>query len=351
MRINYDNIIFKLQENSEGGISLYWREMISRLREKADDLRFFSGRGENIFEPKNISAKKESVVSSKILRYLPFQRILPTGSIFHSSYYRISLQPSIKNVVTVHDFVYERFRKGPAKWVHQLQKSFAIKNADAIICISENTKKDLLGYYPKLDLGKISVIYHGVSESYFPTGKMLEKKFGDLGKYVLFVGGRSVYKNFDIAVEAIVELEEYNFVFAGGGELSRKEEKLLDSKLRGRYFHFPSVGEEDLNALYNNAFCFLYPSAYEGFGMSVLEAMRAGCPVVSSKSSSIPEVAGDAGILVSEISAESFTEAIRKLEVADLREKLIQRGLEQSKKFSWNKCFRETYSIYEKLGS
>ena len=123
------------------------------------------------------------------------------------------------------------------------------------------------------------------------------------------------------------------------------ETKLLQKD----YFHYQGISAEDLNILYNNAFCLLYPSSYEGFGIPVLEAMRAGCPVVSTNLSSIPEVAGDAGLLVNNIKVEEFVKEIEKLEDNEFRDKIIAKGLEQSKKFSWDRCFEETFEFYKEV--
>jgi len=351
MRLVYDNIIFKLQENRPAGISAYWRQLIDRLVKSDVELRLFGEPTKNIFDAKEWSQEHESSINYKIRRYLPFLDRLPDGSIFHSSYYRVSLQKNIKNVVTVHDFTHEYYRSGMAKMVHHWQKGFAIKNADAIICISENTKKDLIKFFPKTDPNKLHVIYHGVSDSYFPAYQDAPDKFKDLGKYVLFVGGRGGYKNFDKVVSALSATSGYRLVIAGGGQLSDEEKNKLDLDLGDRYSIFPIVDEADLNFLYGGAFAFVYPSAYEGFGMPILEAMRAGCPVIASNNSSIPEVAGDAATLLEKPAPELINSALKKLENKNFRGDLIRRGLEQSQNFSWDKCFRQTNSLYMELSS
>ncbi len=351
MQINYDNIIYSLQK--AGGISIYWTELIKRIVKK-DNVSFYESQNSNIFRKEIvIVTKEESGINFNILRYLPFIKKLPSKSIFHSSYYRVALQKDVVNITTVHDFTYEYFRSGLAKYIHVWQKGFAIKKSDGIICVSENTKKDLIKFYPMIDESKIKVIYNGVGDEFINLEnpkEYLTDEFERLKdkKYILYIGDRSSYKNFDIAVEVLKKLNDYSLVVVGGKDFSTTElENMVD--IKDRVYHFRGIGGDKLNTLYNNAFCLLYPSSYEGFGIPISEAMKAGCPVVSTNISSIPEVAGDSGLLVDEIKVDSFKNEIKKLENNEFRSELINKGLEQSKKFSWDKCFDDTYSFYQEV--
>jgi len=350
MKLIYDNIIFSLQ--NAGGISKYWSELIKRLIKKDDIIvTFYESANKNIFR-KNlaINFKKESCLNVKTLRYLPFTMKLPANSVFHSSYYRFSLQKNVVNITTVHDFTYEYFRSGIPKYVHKLQKWFAIKNSDGIICVSENTKKDLMKFYPNIEESKIKVIYNGVGNEFRHLNNsknFLIDKFEVLKnkKYILYVGDRSNYKNFHLAVDVATELKDY-FLVVVGKRFDAKEKVILKN-IENRIFLFEGISGEELNILYNNAFCFLYPSTYEGFGIPIIEAMRAGCPVISTNRSSIPEIAGDSAILVKNIELHDFINAIKILEDEKERKKIISKGFEQALKFNWDKCFEETYIFYK----
>ncbi|THJ46278.1 glycosyltransferase family 4 protein [Aeromonas veronii] len=264
--------------------------------------------------------------------------------VFHSSYYRLpDKRKKLKVVTTVHDFTYEKFLTGPAKWVHSWQKNKAIRNSDLVICVSYNTAKDLQQYCP-VDPSKIRVIYNGVSDSYHPIDALSNE---ESQQAVVFVGARSGYKNFTLAVESVAVVPSLQLQIIGGGKLSEDEIKHLERYLPNRYCWLGRLSDEELNQTYNQAYALLYPSSYEGFGIPVIEAMRAGCPVIAVNVSSIPEVAGDAAILVNEPTVVAFSDALIKLPV--MRKQLITAGLEQAAKFSWGRCFEETLAVYKEL--
>jgi glycosyltransferase involved in cell wall biosynthesis len=358
--IYLDTIVFRIQ--NYGGASTYWKELLANYYKKSgvnivvqdSDKSKLNIDGKSIIDLfHNDRLLLENAMPVSVLRYLPLTTKLPAKSIYHASYYRVSFQRSIVNIFTVHDFTHKRgyASKFPRKLVHIGLTAMGLKKADGIICISENTKKDLMLYYPQIPETKVKVIYHGVSDAFYPIHKLLLKKFRDelsLNEpFTLFVGKREGYKKFDIVPAAVSQTANLKLFIVGGGPLSVAEQAQLERILPGRYFKLENVSNQELNELYNYAHSLIYPSIYEGFGIPLLEAMKAGCPVITNQLSSLGEIAGDAALFVNEVNAASLTEKLNELNESDLRSSVINKGFNQSAKFTWERCANETYSFYQ----
>ena len=184
MSVVFDNIIFSLQK--AGGISVVWQELIKRILKDSDiNVSFIEQYNENIFR-KKLQIPEELIIHNNFSKLpISFQRYLNPrirneSGIFHSSYYRTTSNPNLINISTVHDFTYEYYRKGLPKLIHQKQKVLAINKSKKIICVSNNTKKDLLKFYPNIQESCIEVIYNGVDSVFKPIIDKPEKGLKDL---------------------------------------------------------------------------------------------------------------------------------------------------------------------------
>jgi glycosyltransferase involved in cell wall biosynthesis len=363
MNIYLDNNVFRIQE--AGGVSVYWYELISRLsRQRGIAVTFINAhsRSGNIFERRldysSVGRKTESLLPETLLRYLPLRCTLPPASLFHSGYLRTSRQKGILNILTVHDFTHEKGLASawPVSLLNTRLKKNSIARADGVICVSEATKRDLLQYYPDTPEDKIRVILHGISDAFSPTphpshyhGSHVNLLLPGLRPpYVLYVGGRQSYKQFPMAVEAVQALDpRFQLVMVGGGPLTPEEQQGLGRCLPQRHLYAGTVSDNTLNHLYQNAWCLIYPSQAEGFGFPPGEAMKAGCPVVTTHYASIPEVVGDAAIMVSEPSPSAFAQAMDSLKDPDKKRILLAKGLLRSQSLNWDRCYQETLDFYK----
>jgi glycosyltransferase involved in cell wall biosynthesis len=359
MKISLDNIIFSLQK--AGGASVVWQQHLERLiKDKVFQCQFleYDNANSNFFR-QQLSINKELIdlKSSQFLFLKRYLNLTPKNEekhIFHSSYYRTEKGKKVVNVTTVHDFTYEHFVKGLSQKVHSWQKNSAINNSNGIICVSQSTKKDLLHFLPHIGENKIRVIYNGVDNAFGLLEKDIfyDKKhnFEDYS-YALYIGDRcTTYKNFDMAVDACA-LTNTPLLIIGGGELTKKELHNLKSKLgEGKFLILLGVSVAALNYYYNKAYCLLYPSLYEGFGIPVIEAQRAGCPVIATDSSSIPEVIGTKYLAIENPTSQKISEKIKELSLnSGLRKETIELGFEKSNDFNWQNTYNQTTEFYKEL--
>lgn len=337
--LEFDDIIYQLQ--GHGGISVYWQEITSRIE-------------------REINFRINRPSCNRWNRFFP---VKSNADIFHSSYFRITHSKNTKNIITVYDFLYELgFLKRLGVPITILHKRIAIKSADAIICISENTKKDLLLIYPHL--AKNTPIYVVPLATSFSLQKEVElKDYPRLvslysvtqQKYILFVGSRKpLYKNFKAALIGFANSELPGlgyYMICTGSPLTESETKLIKKiGLQNKVLVLDFATKEELNYLYQKAFSLVYPSIYEGFGLPPLEAMISGCPVIVCKTSSLPEVVGDSAILIdTQDSTDNISNALNQLLDNKVREDYVAKGLSRSQIFSWERAAKEHIKIYRSL--
>jgi glycosyltransferase involved in cell wall biosynthesis len=231
-------------------------------------------------------------------------------------------------------------------------KRIAINRAEHVRCVSENTKRDLMSIF-NTDERKISVIHLGFDSAQ----KNLPDALNPICKkpVLLFVGHRSGYKNFSSFLKAVANskrlIKDFDLIAFGGGKFTKLELDLIKSLgFTDNQVKQISGGDDLLNQSYRQATAFVHPSVYEGFGIPPLEAMAQQCPVISSNSSSMPEVIGQAAEFFSPMNLEEMQYAIENVVYSKERtQELITNGLSRIQDFSWQKCAKETLSVYNTI--
>jgi len=235
--------------------------------------------------------------------------------------------------------------------------ALSIKRADKIITISESAKHDIVEHY-KIESDKVYVVYLAPSKNIKKIDNedainRIKRKYRIRKKYILFVGTLEPRKNIKNLIRAYNELDfklkkEYQLVIGGGKGWYWKEilETVKKLRLTKKVIFTNYIKEEDLSYIYSGAEVFVFPSFYEGFGLPILEAMKCGIPAVSSNTSSLPEVGGEAVLYFDPHSVDDIKDNLeRVLKDENLRRDLVEKGFEQVKKFSWEKAAREVLGI------
>ncbi len=280
--------------------------------------------------------------------------------VFHPTYYEPYFLKFLQKkpyTITVYDMIHELFpqyfkvKDQTKKWKKQL-----IENAGAIIAISENTKKDILRF-TEVEPDRIRVIHLGnpLEHRNEPPQANTFSDFPVSQKsYLLFVGGRAAYKNFDFFIQSIAGMlfrqEDLHVVCAGSSPFSREEKKTFENLNILNKVHHVKINDTILKNLYKNASAFVFPSLYEGFGLPILEAFSSGCPTVLSNTSSFPEIGGDGALYFEPGDSESIVSAIETIiSQKKFRDELIEKGYKRLNFFSWKKTACLTKKAYREL--
>lgn len=268
-----------------------------------------------------------------------------------------------KKIATIHDMAMhtmkDKYTKGQV-----LVKTILLKNtinhADKLICISEFTKKELLKYYPDIDECKVEIVYNGFEYSGIDLSlDMINStltKFKITKNYLLFVGTLSPHKNLERLIEAFNKIRndgyDYQLVICGkkGWMYEDIFKKVKRLNLEKEVIFTGYVSEEELEVLYNKTKLFVFPSLYEGFGFPPIESMARSVPVLTSKEGAISEVVGDCAVFCNAYDTNDISkQIINILEDKHLTNKIIKRGINRVKYFSWQKSAERIFRIYNEM--
>lgn len=360
-KILYDHQMFTFQRF--GGVTRYFADLMYNLPQnefRADlPMRYcenhyvtetYGHKFDKFAFPENYRIRRRLY---EFVNDMVAKRAIKNGDydIFHPTYYNPYFLNSLKKrqkplVLTIHDMTFERFPQEVLVYDKTIQnKRRLVTEADHIIAVSENTKKDIveiLGVTPE----KISVVYHGYKPVAEPASQLFDR-------YILFVGDRKGYKNFMPWLSAIRPLfasdSKLKVVCTGAPFTHAERLQFTEWGIIDRIVQI-QANDAQMASLYRHALCFVYPSLYEGFGIPILEAFANGCPVCLSDASCFPEVASDAALYFNPNDADSMLCTIKELlEYASLRDELCVKGAARGKEFSIERMVEQTCNVYRKL--
>jgi glycosyltransferase involved in cell wall biosynthesis len=365
MKIAFDHQVFNSQ--SYGGISRYYNVLAQELLKKGQDVGVFSGIHCNEYlaslpagVDRGLKLNKYPLKSGHVFQmfnhYLANMQINKwQPDIVHETYYSPLplLRTKAPRVTTVYDMIHEIYpQMSSVLDITTYRKRKTFERVEHIISISHNTKSDLIKMFG-IKESKISVVHLGVDLSFFKhlpiQNTILQRPI------LLYVGARGGYKNFQALLKAVARSDqlkgEFDIVAFGGGVFNRKELTLMSS-LGFSEQNVRQVGgsDEKLREFYHLASAFIYPSLYEGFGIPPLEAMACSCPVISSNTSSMPEVIGNAGEYFDPVNTDELVAAIENVVYSSTRsQELMLLGRERVKLFSWEVTANKTFDVYQKV--
>jgi glycosyltransferase involved in cell wall biosynthesis len=298
---------------------------------------------------------------------LPARLLMQNVSLFHEPHYVLPPLVPCRAVVTIHDCIHLMF---PQYLPNRLAYGYAranlwaaTKRAERILTVSETSKADILRYCD-VPAERIIVVYNAIDERFAtpPAAEAVARvreRYQLDGPFALYVGNIKPHKNLERLIDAFNLVRRSGFerlqLLIIGDQISKypRLRRAVDAHKLHKHVRFLGfVADDTLAALYRLATVFVFPSLYEGFGLPPLEAMASGTPVVTSNRSSLPEVVGDAAVLVDPYSSASIADGIQQvLGDAALRQTLVARGLARAKQFSWEPSIRRIHEVYMDVAS
>lgn len=348
-------------DEKPAGLGVYTKNVVQNLAKLDKDIIMFCPIEVEGVKTEIITEKVKTIHKKKggLMRFLWTQFVLPfkvskRDTLYHPFQY-ISFFSRAKQIVTLHDLIpvhYPQVAKHQYyyyKWIMPI----LLKKAHKVICISQNTKEDIMKFY-NLDESKIEVIYNGFDKEIFnEKNNNLEvlKKYDIDYSYMIMVGASYRHKNLETAIKAYNKAKDKlscKIIIIGKDSPYIKELKALTKELNleDKVIFLGYVPDEDLPSLYASSKCFVYPTLYEGFGLPILEAMGCGTQVICSNNSSLPEVAQDAALLFNPKSEEEILNCMLKInEDENLRKELQEKSKENIKRFSWETTAKSIYEL------
>jgi len=299
------------------------------------------------------------------LKLFPIEFFIGKCHLFHTSDWTQPPTIKAKTITTVHDltpFLYPQWHHSKVIMAHKNKMKLAAKKCFKFICVSQNTKTDLLNLFPNIDSQKIKVIYEAAEDKYGKFIKLskenqqkkkenIKKQYG-LDKFILAQGTREPRKNLKRLIEAFVIFKKNNpgchveLAITGKYGWGEDVDGTKDHSIKILGF----IPEKDMVALHASALCLVYPSLYEGFGLPLVKSLKVGTPIITSNVSSMPEVSDKAALYIDPYSVNDLNKAITKIiKSSVIRNKLKEKGLIQAKKFDWLKTAKETLSVYQSV--
>lgn len=357
-------LINALQFSQDGaGISRYSQKLSESIMGKKSDVDILCRNAvvDKFYNKENLISIDINKSSERIIKeQLTNLKLYKNYDLVHFLDYATPAFYKGKKIATIHDMAMytmeDKYTKAQI-WTKKILLKNTIKHADKLICISKFTAKELLNYYPNIDTSKIEVVHNGFEYKRMELSDKAIKntinKFQINKDYLLFVGTLSPHKNIERIIEAFNEVKnqgyDYQLVICGkkGWLYDDIFKRVNQLRLENEVVFTDYVTDEELEVLYRKAKLFVFPSLYEGFGFPPIEAMARKIPVLTSREGALPEVVGDAGLFCNAYNFEDISDKIIELISNDnLRSKLIEKGIDRAKYFSWENTSKKINNIY-----